>query len=102
MPKDGWQRRFDDPIALPEGVTLRTLRDAIKYLGKSVPKAEHGHESVTTAATILTQASEGSAAYMMLARIATLKALHRNDPPRPINPDAKEHHWGKRKLKRDE
>ena len=29
---------FDEPIALDDGATLRTLRDAIQYLGKTVPK----------------------------------------------------------------
>jgi hypothetical protein len=30
-----------------------------------------------------------------------MRALHRHEA-RQFNPDAKEHHWGKRKLKRDE
>jgi hypothetical protein len=38
---------------------------------------------------------------MFMARMATLKAIHRHEV-RQFNPDAKEHHWGKRKLKRDE
>jgi hypothetical protein len=37
----------------------------------------------------------------MLARIGVMQALHRREE-RQFNPDAKEHHWGKRKLKRDE
>jgi len=37
----------------------------------------------------------------MLARIAFMKALNRNVVI-PFDPDAKKHHWGKRKLKRDE
>ena len=36
-----WSTPFDDPIVLEDGTTLRTLRDAIKYLGKAIPKAEH-------------------------------------------------------------
>lgn len=28
----GWSRRFDDPIALPDGTELATLREAIAYL----------------------------------------------------------------------
>jgi hypothetical protein len=27
-----WSRRFEDPITLPGGRTLRTLRDAAKYI----------------------------------------------------------------------
>jgi hypothetical protein len=37
----------------------------------------------------------------MLARIAFMKALNRNVVLK-FNPDAKTHHWGKRKLKRDQ
>ena len=28
MPEKGWQRRFDDPIPLPDGGELVTLEDA--------------------------------------------------------------------------
>jgi hypothetical protein len=37
----------------------------------------------------------------MLARIGMMRALHRN-VEREFNPDRKDTHWGKRKLKRDE
>jgi hypothetical protein len=33
----GWQRKFDDPIILPNGTRLDTLREAIAYLAKAVP-----------------------------------------------------------------
>ena len=32
MPEKGWQRRFDDPIPLPRGRELVTLKDAGTYL----------------------------------------------------------------------
>jgi len=38
MASKGWSKRFDEPIALDDGAALRTLRDAIQYLGKTVPK----------------------------------------------------------------
>ena len=95
-----WSNKFDEPIPLPDGTTLRTLRDAVQYLGKSVPKAEHDHPTALTASTILSQAAEGGPAWMMFARIATMKAIHRHEV-RVFNPDRKDHHWGKRKLKRD-
>jgi hypothetical protein len=38
---------------------------------------------------------------MFFARAATLQAIHRHRE-RVINPDRKDHHWGKRKLKRDQ
>jgi hypothetical protein len=40
MPERGWQRRFDDPIPLPRGRELVTLKDAGTYITK-LPKAEH-------------------------------------------------------------
>jgi hypothetical protein len=35
----GWQRRFDEPIPLPKGRQLVTLKDAARYIQK-LPKAE--------------------------------------------------------------
>ena len=32
MPESGWQRRFQDPILLPDKRSLYTLRDAADYL----------------------------------------------------------------------
>jgi hypothetical protein len=37
----------------------------------------------------------------MMARIGIMKALNRGHV-REFNPDAKQHHWGRKKLKRDE
>jgi hypothetical protein len=37
----------------------------------------------------------------MFARIGFMRALNRH-VPRTFNPDRKDHHWGKRKLKRDQ
>jgi hypothetical protein len=50
---------------------------------------------------MLTYAAERESAWLFLARIATLQAVHRNDA-RVFNPDRKDHHWGRRKLKRDQ
>jgi hypothetical protein len=36
----GWQRKFSEPIPLPKGKPLVTLRDAATYITK-LPKAEH-------------------------------------------------------------
>jgi hypothetical protein len=36
-----------------------------------------------------------------MAKISVMKALHRN-VVREFNPDRKDTHWGKRKLKRDQ
>ena len=37
---NGWSREFNDPIPLPDGGELRTLRDAANYITK-LPNREH-------------------------------------------------------------
>jgi hypothetical protein len=39
----GWDRKFTEPIPLPKGKPLATLRDAALYITK-LPKAEHDAE----------------------------------------------------------
>jgi hypothetical protein len=85
---------------LDDGTTLTTLRDAIQYLARTVPKAERDHEKVLSAADHLTRSAEQGYP-LFFARAATLQAIHRNKE-RVFNPDRKENHWGKRKLKRDQ
>jgi len=46
---DGWSKRFDDPIVLPDGRKLLTLRDAIQHLSETVPKHERNHPAVLLA-----------------------------------------------------
>ena len=58
MAQKGWSRRFDDPIALPDGTELTTLRQAIAYLAKTVPKSEQSRPEVLAAAEILTRAAD--------------------------------------------
>jgi hypothetical protein len=95
-----WSREFDDPIALPDGRKLVTLRDAASYITK-LPKAEQDLEIWQIAVEHLIRAAETGGGWIWLASIGVLKSLHR-DRPQVFNPDRKETHWGKRKLKRDE
>ena len=53
-----WLREFDEPIQTPDGKQLRTLREAVAYLAKTVPKSERDVPAVTTAAEMLTNAAE--------------------------------------------
>jgi hypothetical protein len=100
MANKAWLKRFDEPIVLDDGTKLTTLREAVEYLAKTVPKAEHNHPSVLTASDHLTRSAEQDYP-MFFARAATLQAIHRNRE-RVFNPNRKDHHWGKRKLKRDQ
>jgi hypothetical protein len=95
-----WSKRFAESIVLAGGEKLATLREAIAHLGKVVPKADHDMPAVMTASEMLTKAAEDSGP-VEFARVATLKAINRH-AIRTFNPDRKDPHWGKRKLKRDE
>jgi hypothetical protein len=94
-----WSRPFDDPITLPDGRTLLTLRDAADYI-TSLPKAEQNLEAWQAAIEALIMAAEGRGP-LMHARIGMLRGLNRN-VERTFNPDRKDKHWGKSKLKRDQ
>ena len=93
-----WSTPFDDPIPLPRGRSIVTLKDAADYITK-LPKSESDLPEWQTAIEALMLCSRGGDP--MLARIGVMKALNRH-VERVFNPDRKETHWGKRKLKRDQ
>jgi hypothetical protein len=95
----GWKRDFDDPIDLPRGRKLVTLQDAGNYITK-LPKAEHATAEWQAAMEALILVAENGGPTMM-ARIGVMRTLNRG-VVREFNPDRKETHWGKRKLKRDQ
>lgn len=94
-----WESRFAEPIELPGGVKLVSLRQAIAYLAKTVPKAERKAPAVLNAAEMITAAAEHRGP-IEFARIATLQAINRN-VERVFNSERKDPHWGRRKLKRE-
>jgi hypothetical protein len=94
-----WSLRFAEPIVLPDGAKLTSLRESIAHLVKTIPAAERRLPAVLTAAEMLTAAAEHGGP-IEFARIATLRAINRH-AVREFNPDRKDHHWRKRKLKRD-
>jgi hypothetical protein len=59
-------RRFDDPIALPDGRVLRTLRDAGNYVA-AFPKTKHARPEWRLAAAMLMQTEEDGAPVMLAA-----------------------------------
>jgi hypothetical protein len=83
----GWQRKFDDPITLPDGRTLVTLRDAAEYI-TMLPKAEHDAAEWQTAMEFVLLAAEGKRPEMF-AHIAMLRALHRQRPKAAPTPRRK-------------
>jgi hypothetical protein len=56
-PVAAWARPFDDPVLLPGGRELVTLRDAADYIMK-LPKAEQNLEAWQTAVEALIMAAE--------------------------------------------
>ena len=72
-----WDSCFAEPIDLPSGVRLASLRDAIVHLVNTVPSFERGIPAVLTAAELITSAAEGGGP-IEFARIATLRALNRH------------------------
>jgi hypothetical protein len=94
-----WSRPFEDPIPLPGGRQLVTLQDAGNYITR-LPKAEHEAPEWQAAmeALILVVTLGGPT---MFARIGIMRAVNRH-VERVFNPDRKDHHWGKRKLARDQ
>jgi hypothetical protein len=94
-----WSRPFDEPIVLPRGRKLVTLRDAGNYITK-LSKAEHEAPEWLAAMEALILVAENNGPTMFV-RIGVMRALNRHHV-REFNTDRKPHHWGKRKLKRDQ
>ena len=92
-----WDQEVFDPIVI-DGKTLRTLRDAAQYITKLL-KAEHDADEWQAAmeALLLVAEQDGPP---MFARIGIMRALNRGHI-REFDTTRKDHHWGKRKLKRD-
>jgi hypothetical protein len=75
----GWARQFDEPIPLPKGKPLVTLRDAAHYITK-LPKAEHdAPEWQAAMEALLIVAERGGPT--MFARIGLMLALNRHVVP---------------------
>ena len=78
MPDKGWQRRFNEPIPLPKGKKLVTLRDTALYVTK-LPQAEHDAEEWQTAMEALLPVAESDGP-TIFARIGMMRALNRRKP----------------------
>ncbi|XIA62453.1 hypothetical protein ACFIOY_23120 [Bradyrhizobium sp. TZ2] len=91
-----WSTPFDDPIPLPRGRSLVTLKDAADYITK-LPKSESDLPEWQMAIEVLMLVSRGGPT--MMARIGVMRALNRH-VERVFDPERKSHHWGARKLAR--
>jgi hypothetical protein len=94
----GWKREFDEPIPLPNGRSLVTLKDAGTYITK-LPKSDHATPEWQAAMeSLILVAEQGGPT--MFARIGIMRAMNRH-VERVFNPSRKDTHWGRRKLTRD-
>ena len=75
MADRGWQQPFEDPVALPKGRRLLTLRDAAEYITKLL-KAEHDAPEWQAAMEALLLVAELGGP-TMFARIGVMRALNR-------------------------
>jgi hypothetical protein len=73
-----WSQTFFDPIELPDGRRLATLRDAAEYITE-LPKAEHDAPEWLAAMRVLLLVAEHNGD-PMFARIGVMKALNRERP----------------------
>jgi hypothetical protein len=89
-----WDQEFFDPIVLPSGKKLITLRDAAEYITE-LPKAEHDTPEWQAAMEALLLVAENSGP-PMFARIGVMRALNRH-VEHVFDPSRKE---GRQKLAR--
>ncbi len=94
----GWKREFDEPIPLPSGRSLVTLKDAGTYITK-LPKSDHATPEWQAAMESLILVAERGGP-TMFTRIGIMRAMNRH-VERVFNPSRKDTHWGRRKLTRD-
>ncbi|MEH2480575.1 hypothetical protein V1282_003932 [Nitrobacteraceae bacterium AZCC 2146] len=84
---------------VPGRKPLVTLHDTALYITK-LPKAEHGADEWQAAMEALMLVAEHDGP-TMFARIGMMRALNRH-VERVFYTSRKDHHWGRRKLARDQ
>jgi hypothetical protein len=94
----GWKRAFDDPIPLPRGRQIVTLKDAAAYIMK-LPKAQQQSPEWQAATEAVIMAAEDRGP-LMHAHVGMMLALHGAKPIPEYNP-SKVKHWNRRMLARD-
>jgi hypothetical protein len=82
-----WSRAFHVPITTPDGLTLRTLRDAGQYI-QALPRSKHKQPEWELAVEMLLAAVEGSGP-LMFAEIAMRKAVNAGKPDPESTPRRK-------------
>lgn len=81
-----WSRRFQNPILMPDGSTIRNIGEAAVY-AISQPKKVRNTEPWQRTAKVLYQAAEYGGPFVFRARINFCRTLHGDTPPPIGNPD---------------
>jgi len=83
----GWSQAFDDPVPLPHGKLLRTLKEAAAYILKLKKSDQHSaHWQAAIEAVIMAAEDRGP---LMHARIGMLRALNHGKPNPDVTPRRK-------------
>jgi hypothetical protein len=85
--KTDWSRTLDDPIPLPDGRELTTLREAGEYI-TALPEAEHDAPHWQLAMRCLIDAAT-CGGILMLAEIAMGRAINHERAKPPPSPRSK-------------
>lgn len=86
-----WTAAFADPVPLPGGKSLRTLKDAGKFIEK-LPEAEVSKPAWQTALHVVLQAADHGGP-IDFARLGVMRALY---PLEPVSdPKRKDPKWRK-------
>jgi hypothetical protein len=93
-----WDLRFPEPISVPKGRVLITLRDAGAYIIK-LPRSKQDDPVWNNAIHALIQAADNSGP-IEFARLGMMQALYPKGDP-VYDRSRKDPHWGRRKLVRD-
>jgi hypothetical protein len=73
-----WDSRFAEPIDLPRGVKLASLREAIVHLVNTVPSSEARHAGRPYSGGADSERAAERGGSIEFARIATLRAINRH------------------------
>lgn len=96
----GWEAKFNDPIPVSTGKPLATLRDAARYITKLSKTDQHASEWQTAMHCLIEAADNGGP--IAFARMGVMRGLNRH-AERVFDSSRKDtHHWGRRKLARDQ
>ena len=79
MAERAWRREFEDPIELPDGRALTTLRESAAFI-QSLPAVQHNLAHWQTAVEHLIYAADREPAWTLLAWMAMKQALNHNQP----------------------